>query len=223
MRHWISKAATGLAGLLLCAALQAPAGAQAEGMAENALIAQSGNATCVGTLPAGQYINVTVPANTTCTLDQNHRIFADLRVEPGATLWATSVYVEANLVSFGSIYATDIRVGGNAHLSPTSSGAPSFVVGSSIGANLELRGGAGGFRLEQTVVGGNVRLLDVDPSGTYGADLVANDRIGGQLESTNRFSIRVEGTTVGGSLVCHNFAPSWLGGGNIIGGQTSCP
>jgi len=219
----MSTAALGLTILLLGVLVHQSPAAMAEGVTEHVTVAQSGDATCVGTLPPGSYVNVVVPANASCTLDQTHRIFADLRVEPGAVLTATGVYVEANLVSFGCIYATDIRVGGAAQLNPSGGGAPCYITGSSIGASLELRGGLGGFRLEQTMVGGGVDLLDVDPSGTYGPDVLANTIVGGAVRSINRFGINVANTTIGGGLVCSNYGPSNLAGGNVIGGQTSCP
>ena len=124
MKRWMSTAALGLTILLLGVLVHQSPAAMAEGVTEHVTVAQSGDATCVGTLPPGSYVNVVVPANASCTLDQTHRIFADLRVEPGAVLTATGVYVEANLVSFGCIYATDIRVGGAAQLNPSGGGAP---------------------------------------------------------------------------------------------------
>jgi hypothetical protein len=216
-------AAIGLAVLLASVSLDRPSEAQAESGTAIAALAQETDATCIGTLPSGSYINVTVPADTSCVLDETHRIAADLRVETGAQLTATGVYVEANLVSSGCVNATEIRVGGDAELNPTNSVLPCFIEGSTIGANLELRGGPGGFRLEQTNVGGRVRLLDVDPDGIVAVDEVLDSRIGGQLESTNRVGIRVENTWVGGSLVCRDNAFPAVLMGNNVEGQVSCP
>jgi len=216
-------AAIGLAALLGSGSLHRPPEAGAERITAPAALVQETDATCVGTLPSGSYITVTVPANTSCVLDESHRVGADLRVETGAQVTATGVYVEVNLVSAGCVNASEIRVGGDAVLTPTSSVVPCFMVGSTIGADLELRGGPGGFRLEQTNVGGRVRLLDVDPNGPVAADQVLDSRIGGQLESANRSGIRVEDTWVGGSLVCRDNAFPAVLVDNNVEGQVSCP
>jgi hypothetical protein len=73
------------------------------------------------------------------------------------------------------------------------------------------------------MVGGAVDLLDVDPNGTYGPDVLVNSIVGGAVRSINRFGISVANTTIGGGLTCSNYGPSSLAGGNVIGGQTNCP
>ena len=166
-----------------------------------------GTTSCSGTLPPGTYLNVDVPnLGSECTLDTTQIIQGSVRVADGAKLYLTGTQIGGNIWSTGRVYATNVQVAGNVQLRPNlgigpSFGvAPCFIVGSVVSGSVLVSGGQGGFRLENTNVGGNLRLADVaegvSPSFVPAPDRVLNNQIGGHLQSVNRVGIELTGSAV---------------------------
>ena len=213
---------------ILLAAGVASAALVTAGLTAPAALAPAPNATCNGALPPGTYQNVTVPAQTFCTIDGSDIITGDVTVATGAALVDLGAPIGGNLQADHAqevFVVGGASVGGNLQLTATSSknsvcgvtvgndlvvqdGAASFIggigepcpAGAVIGGNLTVQNNTGGVAVETNFVAGNISVHD----NTGGGDLADN--------------------SAGGSCQLFNDDPPIFGAGNSVppGHQNTC-
>jgi hypothetical protein len=155
-----------------------------------ALAASAPNATCSGTLPAGTYNNVTVPANTTCQLNSTTIILGNVVAVAGSFLFADSTSIGGNIQanqSYGIELLGSSTVGGN--IQATNLGFTAIIGAtvrggvvidgdtyfteiyiSGIGKNLQLYNNAGGTQVFNTQIGNNLDCENNQPPPTFGGN-----------------------------------------------------
>jgi hypothetical protein len=211
----------------LLAAGVASAALVAAGLTAPAALASAPNATCTGALPPGTYQNVTVPAQTFCTINGSDIITGDVTVATGAALVDLGAPIGGNLqadhaqefLEFGG------SVGGNLQLTATSS--KNGVCGITVGNDLVVQGGAASF------IGG---IGEPCPAGAeVGGNLTVQNNTGDVEVQTNTVAGNISvhdntgggsllGNSAGGSCQLFNDDPPIFGGGNSVppGHQNTC-
>jgi hypothetical protein len=154
---------------------------------------------CVGTLFAGTYVNVDVPANMSCTLGSggNVTVTGNVTVESGAMLLLGRSSLQSFAVN-GSL------IGVNAS---TIALAPGNITRVNILGSVHLTGTTRGVGLIKVSITGTLSILD----STWVVEVAGNTVGGSVLVQDNTSSgsfISIEDNTIGGSLVCTGNTPA---------------
>jgi hypothetical protein len=163
------------------------------------------NAVCTGTLAAGTYNNVSVPANATCTFASGVTVQGNVTVAAGASLIADSVFPTID----GSVLAANA--------------AGVELLGATVEQNVVLTGTSGLVLVESVGIGGH---LTVSYSTIGPVAIVFNTITGNVLVSSNTPTASFAGTpspavggnTISGNLVCVGNTPA---ANNVVSGTPS--
>ena len=160
------------------------------------------NAVCTGTLAAGTYNNVSVPANATCTFASGVTVQGNVTVAAGASLIADSVFPTID----GSVLAANA--------------AGVELLGATVEQNVVLTGTSGLVLVESVGIGGH---LTVSYSTVGPVGITSNSVTGNVLVSSNTPTVNfpaanspvVANNTISGNLVCVGNTPA---ANNVISG-----
>jgi hypothetical protein len=157
-------------------------------------IAVAEEQSCAGTLGAVTVDNLLVPQAASCRL-HGTRVLGTIKVEAGATLLASNVYVAGNLQAEN---ATRVEIRAQS------------VVGGSIQI---VQSGAA--LIDSVRLSGDL-LLDAND----GALIATANRIGGNLQAfQNSGAVTITGNLIDGNLQCKENQPAPIGGGNLVQGN----
>jgi hypothetical protein len=167
--------------------------------------ARAQNVSCTGTLPAGSYTNVTVPAGQFCTVNNAVTVAGNVTVGTGATLYVPA----ANFVVNGTILGTKAA-------------NVDFLLPVTIGANISLTGTTNYIQIETSFIGGALSVINSTASAI---NVLKNNVAASVLFRDNTTSGAgsdvISGNTIGGSLLCTGNAPAPTDSGipNVVGGN----
>ena len=153
----------------------------------NPASAQS-NVSCTGTLAAGTYNVVTVPAGQTCTFKAGVIVLANVTVGAGGSLTAPGATINGSVTAKN---AASVSVGAN----------------TTIGVNVQLVGTPGLIDIFNSTIGGSIQIvgsastesITVDTNIVTGSVTLANNDSGGN---------EVDNNTIGINLACSGNMPA---------------
>jgi len=162
------------------------------------------NVSCTGTLAAGTYNVVTVPAGQTCTLNSGVTVLANVTVGAGGSLTATGATID------GSVAAKN---------------AASVSIGNTtIGVNVQLVGTTGLIDIFQSNIGGSVQIVGRTTPAIMSVTVDSNV-VTGSVTLVNNVSVgnEVDNNTIGINLSCVGNSPAPKDGSpakpNTVGGS----
>jgi hypothetical protein len=173
---------------------------------------------CNGTLPAGTYASVTVPAGNLCFVSPSLRpgsvitVTGNVTVEQGAAL-EVGLGLDTKFIVNGNLRGVDARA-----IDLGVEGPASRI---EIDGNVTLSGTTGEVLILIVFIGGNLQVLDsVGPS----VDVISSNVSGNVLfqNNTSLSNWFISDNTIGGNLVCQDNAPlppTNGGSPNTVGGN----
>ncbi len=168
---------------------------------------------CTGTLPAGSYTAVSVPANATCNVSTtgNVSVAVNVTVGLGATLQDLGTATFTVTSSLLAVGASQI------YLVPTTGGAVNIL------GSVSATGTKGRVDIRNSFIGGTLSVANSSPSQYIN---LTGNTVSGNLLNQNNITMAagdndIVGNAIGGSPVCTGNMPPPQDGGtpNTVGGN----
>ncbi|MGE0801523.1 MAG: hypothetical protein AB7G13_12845 [Lautropia sp.] len=165
---------------------------------------------CAGIAITGRRIeNLSVPDGATCVLDRGTRIDGNLELGTGAELFARGIIVGGNVQGqqTGAVLLETSTVGGSVQLDR---GGAATIVASTVEGSVQWKERAAMLYVVGTRIGADLQLF-----ANRGGATLADNQVGGNIQADeNRGSLAIDRNLADGNLQCKQNAPAPTGAGN---------